>query len=194
VLAAGVLAAGVAAPGVLAAGVAAAGVLAAGVLTAGVLAAGVLAPGVLTAGMPAAGVLTAGMLSAAVLTAGVPTAGVPAVGAGIGAEPVAEVAACACREKTSKTTRIPAAKIAACTARRAMRRKISCGMSNSRSARTDRTSSALPVISVSKPRLRTRSPAISQRGWNSRARLRMSRQMFAHHRTASPSLQQGLHG
>ena len=31
-----------------------------------------------------------------------------------------EVAACACRENSSKTVRIPAAKIAACTARRAM--------------------------------------------------------------------------
>jgi hypothetical protein len=31
-----------------------------------------------------------------------------------------EVAACACRENTSKTVRIPAARIATCTARRAM--------------------------------------------------------------------------
>jgi hypothetical protein len=31
-----------------------------------------------------------------------------------------DVAACACRENTSKTARIPVAKIATCTARRAM--------------------------------------------------------------------------
>ena len=41
------------------------------------------------------------------------------------------VAAVACRENTSKRTRIPAATIATCTARQAMRRKISCGTSNS---------------------------------------------------------------
>ena len=41
------------------------------------------------------------------------------------------VAAVACRENTSKRTRIPAAMIATCTARQAMRRRISCGMSSS---------------------------------------------------------------
>jgi hypothetical protein len=41
------------------------------------------------------------------------------------------VAACACRENASKRTRMPAATIAACTARQAMRREISCGMSSS---------------------------------------------------------------
>jgi hypothetical protein len=49
--------------------------------------------------------------------------------------PVAEgggVAACACREDTSKTTMIPAATIATCTARRAMSRMTGCGMSSSR--------------------------------------------------------------
>jgi hypothetical protein len=49
---------------------------------------------------------------------------VPAVGGA--------VAACACRENTSKITRIPAAAIATCTARRAMCRKTGCGMSSSR--------------------------------------------------------------
>ena len=40
------------------------------------------------------------------------------VAAGAAAEAVgAEVAACACRENTSKMVRIPAAKIATCTAR-----------------------------------------------------------------------------
>ena len=41
------------------------------------------------------------------------------------------VAACACRENTSKTTRIPAASIAHCAARRAARRKASCGIRGS---------------------------------------------------------------
>jgi hypothetical protein len=36
----------------------------------------------------------------------------------------ARVAACACRENASKTARIPTAKIATCTARQAMCRKI----------------------------------------------------------------------
>ncbi len=44
---------------------------------------------------------------------------------------VSEVAACACRENTSRTARIPAATIATCTARRAMCRMIGCGMSSS---------------------------------------------------------------
>jgi hypothetical protein len=44
---------------------------------------------------------------------------------------VSGVAACACRENTSMITKIPAATIASCTARRAMRRRIGCGMSSS---------------------------------------------------------------
>jgi len=44
---------------------------------------------------------------------------------------VSEVAACACRENRSMITKIPAAAIASCTARRAMRRRIGCGMSSS---------------------------------------------------------------
>jgi hypothetical protein len=54
----------------------------------------------------------------------------PVPGEVTGAE-VTEVAACACRENTSKTTRIPAATIATCIARRAMYRKIGCGISSS---------------------------------------------------------------
>ena len=54
--------------------------------------------------------------------------------AGVGA-----VAACACRENSSKAVRIPAATIATCTARRAMRRTTSCGTSCSHSTGTDRT-------------------------------------------------------
>jgi hypothetical protein len=49
-----------------------------------------------------------------------------------------EVAACACRENTSKTASIPAAKIATCTARRAMCRKIAWDTSSSRSVGRDR--------------------------------------------------------
>jgi len=56
-----------------------------------------------------------------------------------GAVGVGVVAACADRENSSKAVRIPAATIAACTARRAMRRTISCGMSSSRSTGIDRT-------------------------------------------------------
>ena len=57
------------------------------------------------------------------------------------------VAACACRENASKTARIPAATIATCTARRAMCRKIGCGMSSSRTNGTDQTRLVLPIIS-----------------------------------------------
>ena len=57
------------------------------------------------------------------------------------------VAACACRENTSKTARIPAATIATCTARRAMCRKIGCGMSSSRTNGTDQTRLVVPIIS-----------------------------------------------
>jgi hypothetical protein len=57
------------------------------------------------------------------------------------------VAACACRENTSKTARIPAATIATCTDRKAMCRKIGCGMSSSRTNGTDRTRLVVPIIS-----------------------------------------------
>ena len=49
---------------------------------------------------------------------------------------VSGVAACACRENTSMITKIPAATIANCTARKAMQRRIGCGMSSSPLART----------------------------------------------------------
>src|SRR3984885_10534934 len=55
-------------------------------------------------------------------------------GRGAGGEVVAvegAVDACACRENTSKTSRIPAASIAHCAARRAARRKASCGIGGS---------------------------------------------------------------
>jgi hypothetical protein len=52
-----------------------------------------------------------------------------------------KVAACACRENTSKTAKIPAAKIATCTARRAMCRKVAWDTSSPpvRSGETDLT-------------------------------------------------------
>jgi len=64
------------------------------------------------------------------------TAWVTAVGA--------EVAACAWRENTSRTARIPAASSAACTARRAMRRRVGWGTSGSRSVGRGRTRMQLP--------------------------------------------------
>lgn len=50
---------------------------------------------------------------------------------GDGGGDVSEVVACACRENTNMITKIPAATIASCTARKAMRRTIGCGMSSS---------------------------------------------------------------
>jgi hypothetical protein len=41
---------------------------------------------------------------------------------------LSSVAACACREKTSMITKIPAATSASCIARRAMRRAIGCSI------------------------------------------------------------------
>jgi len=49
-----------------------------------------------------------------------------------------KAAACACREKTSKTASIPAATIATCTARRAMCLKVAWDTSSSRSVGRDR--------------------------------------------------------
>jgi hypothetical protein len=60
---------------------------------------------------------------------------------------VGTVAAWACRESTSKMTKIPAATIATCTTRQAMCRKIDCGMSSSRSTGRDRIRPLLPIIS-----------------------------------------------
>jgi hypothetical protein len=51
---------------------------------------------------------------------------------------VSEVAACACRENRSISTKIPAATIASCTARKAMRRTIGCGITSSHSPETGR--------------------------------------------------------
>jgi hypothetical protein len=59
--------------------------------------------------------------------------------------PAGAIAACACRENTSKTTRIPAATIATCITRRAMRRKTGCGMSSSRTTGQIRPGSWCPV-------------------------------------------------
>jgi len=52
---------------------------------------------------------------------------------------VGKLAACACRENDSKTARMPTAKMATCTARRAMRRNTGWGTSRSRPVGTDLT-------------------------------------------------------
>jgi hypothetical protein len=57
------------------------------------------------------------------------------------------VAACAWRENTSKMTRIPAAAIATCIARRAICRKIGCAMSNSRTTGTRPDLARVPIVS-----------------------------------------------
>jgi len=73
---------------------------------------------------------TADVTGAAADATGAGTAGAE-LDDGAGAAEGDKVAACACRENTSKTTRIPAAAIATCIARRAMCRKIGCGMCSS---------------------------------------------------------------
>jgi hypothetical protein len=55
-----------------------------------------------------------------------------------------KAAACACREKTSKTASIPAATIATCTARRAMCLKVAWDTSSSRSVGRDRPDRPVP--------------------------------------------------
>jgi len=50
---------------------------------------------------------------------------------------VSEVAACAWRENRSINTKTPAATIASCTARRAMRRRIGCGITSSTHRKPD---------------------------------------------------------
>jgi hypothetical protein len=72
----------------------------------------------------------ADVTGAAADATGAGTAGAE-VADGVGVAEGAKVAACACRENTSKMARIPAAAIATCTARRAMCRKIGCGMCSS---------------------------------------------------------------
>jgi hypothetical protein len=84
----------------------------------------------------------ADVTGAAADATGAGTAGAELTG-GVGVAEGAKVAACACRENTSKTARIPAAAIATCTARRAMCRKIGCGMCSSHHwDRPDRAPSA----------------------------------------------------
>jgi hypothetical protein len=84
------------------------------------------ATGVAGAGLAgaAAAAVTADVTGATADVAEVTGAGTAGVDGGV-------VAACACRENASKRTRMPAATIATCTARKAMRRDISCGMSSS---------------------------------------------------------------
>jgi hypothetical protein len=97
----------------------------------------------------------------------------------------AEVAACACREDTSKTARIPAATIANWTARRAMQRKIGCGMSSSRTTGTDQTRLVVPTISGPKHEGRTFISGFSASGHPEPDICDPSQMyiLFGHHRT-----------
>jgi hypothetical protein len=70
-----------------------------------------------------------------------------------GALDCGRVAACACRENNSKTAAVPAAKIATCTARRAMWRNISCGIEQLPLRRERPDQPGVPVVSDSKPRV-----------------------------------------
>jgi hypothetical protein len=103
------------------------------------------------------------------------------------------VAAWACRESTSKITKIPAATIATCTTRQAMCRKIDCGMSSSRSTGRDRIRLLLPIISGTKHAGRN-----LFRGYfavltrNRRFAIRPPMYtLFVHHRTAPAQARQG---
>jgi len=100
----------------------------AGAVVAGAVVAGAVA---VVAGAVVAGAVTDGVV------AGAEVAGAAAELADVTAD-CGEVAACACRENTSKTASIPAATIATCTARRAMCRKIAWDTSSSRSVGRDR--------------------------------------------------------
>ncbi len=64
---------------------------------------------------------------------------------------VGKVAACACREDSRRRTRIPAAAIATCTTRRAMRRTIGCGIATPELAGTGQTRLLLPHHQGPKP-------------------------------------------
>lgn len=75
-----------------------------------------------------------------------------------GADPrgdrVSRVDACACLENSIMTTKIPAATIASCIARRATRRAIGCGMSSSHSPEPEDVARVLPAFCGSMPRAR----------------------------------------
>jgi hypothetical protein len=101
-------------------------------------------PTVLLTELPPAVELLAPEPAELALTAAEPECPVRACDAPLTVEPTTElavetgepggggsVAACACRENTSMMKKIPAARIASCIARRAMRRTIGCGMSYS---------------------------------------------------------------
>jgi hypothetical protein len=77
-------------------------------------------------------------------------AGLLATNAGLsGGEAI--VAACACRDSSSKRTKMPAASSAACTALSAMRRIISCGISSSHVPKAG--VGLIPIISELEPRI-----------------------------------------
>jgi hypothetical protein len=75
-----------------------------------------------------------------------------------GADPrgdrVSTVDACACLENSIMMTKIPAATIASCIARRAKRRAIGCGMSSSPLTRNRKMWHLLPVFHGSMQRVR----------------------------------------
>jgi hypothetical protein len=110
---------------------AAAGCEAAG--AAGAVAAGAAEVAGAVAGVAAgaAAVVTAEVAAEVAAVAAVVAAEVADVAADVTAD-VGKLAACACRENVSKTARMPTATIAACTARRAMRRNTGWGTGRSR--------------------------------------------------------------
>jgi hypothetical protein len=117
----------------------AAGLAAGAELVAGAVAAGVPVPGPepVPEPEPAVAGATCPVTAEVVLVTAEVTVPEPGLEAGA-------VAACACRENTSKTTRIPAAAIATCIARRAMCRTIGCGMSSSPTTRQTGPGSSCP--------------------------------------------------
>jgi len=106
--------------------------------------------GELSATGPLAGL--AGFEVAAEVTDGVTDETAEVTGAATDAAAhVGEVAACACRENTSRTASIPAASSATCTARRAMCRKIAWDTSSSGSVGRGGPNRAFPQLLPRKP-------------------------------------------
>jgi hypothetical protein len=145
--------------GVAGAGVAVAGVVA--VVTAVVAGAAEVAGAVAVVAAVVAGV--AELTGAVAVVAGAVVAGFEVEVVAAGAVAVVAgapnggddgtVAACACRENTSKTASIPAAKIATCIARRAMCRNVAWDTSSSRSVGRDRPDPSVPLRKDSLDRL-----------------------------------------
>ena len=108
-----------------------------------------------------------------------------------GAVEAVRVSACACRENTSKRTMIPAAMIATVTARRAMRGKIGCGMTSSRTTGTDQTRLVCPPSAARNTRAPL-FPADFGPGSPGTGYLRSATNvLFGHHRTTAARVRQG---